>query len=143
MADSARLRGWKWDGPNDYLEVGVNGNMVARFNCACNDLRLLTNGLLVDAGGLTITAGGQTITAGGLTVTAGGATITACGLCVTAGNANLGAAGSFACTQPDMALKLNSGVAPVGAITTAGGIFATDTGINKIIAAGTANAIQT
>lgn len=69
MADSSRLRGWKWDGPNGYLEVWVDGTRVAYFDDAANDLRLLTNGLAVDAGGITVTAGGLTVSAGGASIT--------------------------------------------------------------------------
>jgi hypothetical protein len=71
MADSPTLRGWKWDGPNSYMEVWVNGTAVARFDDATNDLRLLTNGLTIDAGGLTITAGGLTVSAGTTTFATG------------------------------------------------------------------------
>ena len=72
----AGRRGWKWDAANNRLSVYVDGTEVARFDDATDDLRLLVNGLTIDAGGLTVTADGLTVTAGGLTVTAGGITCT-------------------------------------------------------------------
>ena len=69
MADSKKLRGWKFDHNNTYIEVWVDGTEVARFDDATNDLNLLTNGLTIDAGGCTITAGGLTVAAAGLAVT--------------------------------------------------------------------------
>lgn len=69
MADSKRLRGWKWDANNTYIEVWVDGTEVARFDDATNDLTLLVNGLTIDAGGLTIATGGLTVSASGLDIT--------------------------------------------------------------------------
>ena len=68
MADSTKLKGFKFDGPNSYLEVWVSGTCVAYFDDATADLTLLTNGLSVDSGGLTVTAGGITVTAGTVSV---------------------------------------------------------------------------
>ena len=63
------------------------------------------------------------------------------------GNINLGNAGAFATTQGQGVLKMGGtslgGIAPVGSITTAGAIFASDTAVMKIVAGGTADSIQT
>lgn len=65
------------------------------------------------------------------------------------GNVTLGGAPAFATVQPQGAVKMGgttaptTGIAPVGAITTAGAVFASDTVVRKIIAAGTASNIQT
>lgn len=63
------------------------------------------------------------------------------------GNVNLGNAGAFATTQPVGAVVMGgtslSGIAPVGAITTAGGVFASDTVVRKILADGTASNVET
>lgn len=52
MADSARLRGWKWDGPNAYLESWCDGTAVARFDDS-DGLTVLIDGF--DLNGQTIT----------------------------------------------------------------------------------------
>lgn len=57
MADAKKLRGFKWDSNNTYLEVWVNGTEIARFDDATNDLRVLTLGVTIDSGGYTNTAG--------------------------------------------------------------------------------------
>ena len=65
------------------------------------------------------------------------------------GNVAIGNPGAFATTQPQGAVIMGgttsttSGIAPVGAITTAGAVFASDTAVMKIVAGGTANTIQT
>ena len=55
----------------------------------------------------------------------------------------LGTVSAFGTTQPTNAIVLRAGTAPAGAITTAAGIYATATGLNKIVAGGTADSIQT
>jgi len=68
MANSPRLKGFKWNANDSILEVWVHGTKVAGFDDATNDLHIYENGLTITAGGLTITAG--TVTLGeGLTVT--------------------------------------------------------------------------
>jgi ethanolamine utilization microcompartment shell protein EutS len=100
----------------------------------------ISSALLAQIGAITATT---TITAGtGLTVTAGNGVITAGDLRVTAGNARLGAVSAFATTEPTSALVMKAGTAPVGAITTSGGIFSTATVVQKIIAAGTVNNVE-
>ena len=63
------------------------------------------------------------------------------------GNVAIGNPGLFATTQPQGAVIMGgsslSGIAPEGAITTAGAIFASDTAVMKIVAAGTANNVET
>jgi hypothetical protein len=68
MVDSSKLRGWKFDNPNTYGEVWVNGTKVATFDDAAGGgLTLPTNGITITAGGLTVTAGGLTVTDSGIT----------------------------------------------------------------------------
>ena len=63
------------------------------------------------------------------------------------GNVAIGNPGAFATTQPQGAVIMGgsslSGIAPVGAIATAGAVFASDTVVMKIIAAGTASNVET
>jgi len=69
MADSVKLRGWKFDNPNTYGEVWVDGTHIATFDDATNGLTLNTNGLAITAGGITITAGAMTVSASGVATT--------------------------------------------------------------------------
>jgi len=62
---------------------------------------------------------------------------------VTAGNLRLGAVSTFGTTEPTSAAVFKAGTAPVGAITTSGGVYTDGTTMKKIIAAGTASNIQT
>ena len=55
----------------------------------------------------------------------------------------LGTVSAFATTQPTNALVFRAGTAPAGAITTASGLFATATVLQKIIAAGTISNVET
>ena len=57
MADVPKLRGFKWDPTNLWLEVWVNGTEIARFSDSGNDLQIVTLGMTVDSGGYTNTAG--------------------------------------------------------------------------------------
>ena len=123
MADSGRMRGWKYDHENSNLEVWVNGTNVGVWDDANNDLVLPTNGL-------TVTAGGATVTAGDLTVTAGDAH-------VVAQNLYMGAETAFATTEPTSAIIFKTGTQAAGAIVTSSALFANDTVLRKIIADGT------
>ena len=123
MADSGRMRGWKYDHENSNLEVWVNGTNVGVWDDATNDLVLPTNGLPV-------TAGGATVTAGDLTVTAGDAH-------VVAQNLYMGAETAFATTEPTSAIIFKTGTQAAGAIVTSSALFANDTVLRKIIADGT------
>jgi hypothetical protein len=128
MADSGRLRGWKYDHANANLEVWVDGTNVGTWDDATNDLVLPTNGL-------TITAGGATVTAGDLTVTAGDAH-------VVAENLYMGAETAFATTEPTSTVIFKQGTAPAGAIGTSSALFSNGTLMRKIIADGTISNIQ-
>ena len=55
----------------------------------------------------------------------------------------LGTVSAFGTTQPTNALVLREGTAPVGAITTAVGLFSSATVVRKIIADGTASNVET
>jgi hypothetical protein len=123
MADSGRMRGWKYDHEDSHLEVWVNGTNVGVWDDATNDLVLPTNGL-------TVTAGGATVTAGDLTVTAGDAH-------VVAQNLYMGAETAFATTEPTSAIIFKTGTQAAGAIVTSSALFANDTVLRKIIADGT------
>jgi len=123
MADSGRMRGWKYDHEDSHLEVWVNGTNVGVWDDANNDLVLPTNGL-------TVTAGGATVTAGDLTVTAGDAH-------VVAQNLYMGAETAFATTEPTSAIIFKTGTQAAGAIVTSSALFANDTVLRKIIADGT------
>lgn len=124
--------------------------------------RLYVNGTVVGTasaaafavtGALTATttiASTTTMTAGtGLTVTTGNATLSAAAaeFVAAAGNVRIGNPGAFATTQPQGAVIMGgsslSGIAPAGAITTAGAIFASDTVVRKIIAASTVSNVET
>ncbi len=59
------------------------------------------------------------------------------------GNVRLGAKNTFGTTEPTQALVIESGTAPVGAITTSNGLFSSDTVLRKIIADGTASNVET
>ena len=134
MAVSSIHRGFRYDKANDYLEVRYNGTLVGRFKDSAYDLRLTGgNGLTIDSGGATVTAGDITMTAGSLV-----------GL---VGNVEIGTPGAFGTTQPQGAVVMGgtslTGVAPAGAIATAGAVFASDTVVRKIIADGTASNVET
>jgi hypothetical protein len=137
--ESGRRRGWRWDNANSEIELEVNGTKV--FGSTATAVSI--TGTFTTSGALTVTAGGLTVTAGGLTVTAGGAVVTAGDMAVTAGNYRGGPINAFATTEPTQAVVLEAGTAPSGAITTSSGIYATATALNKIIADGTANTVQT
>lgn len=55
----------------------------------------------------------------------------------------LGTVSTFGTTQPTNTLVLRAGTAPVGAITTAGGLFSSATVVQKIIADGTVSNVET
>ena len=128
MADSGRMRGWKYDHEDSHLEVWVNGTTVGVWDDANNDLVLPTNGL-------TVTAGGATVTAGDLTVTAGDAH-------VVAQNLYMGAETAFATTEPTSAIIFKQGTQAAGAIVTSTALMANATVLRKIIADGTISNVE-
>ena len=123
--------GWNYDPQNTRLDFYYRGTRAGHIN---------SSGLSTVAAISATT----TITAGtGLTVTTGNSVNTAGDLRVTAGNVRLGAVTAFANTQPTSAIVFKVGTAPVGAITTSGGLFTDGTNMMKIIAAGTATNVET
>lgn len=75
MANSGRLRGWKFNHTDGTLETWVDGTLVNTITSA--GVSTPVAGMTIASGGLTVTAGGITVTADGLTITAGGQVITA------------------------------------------------------------------
>lgn len=148
-AASTVQNGWFWDRVNGRLYAYYRGTAVF-YITATSIVYLQTYSI---TGGLTTTTtiaattsitATTTITAGtGLTVTTGNTVNTAGDSRITAGNVRLGAVSAFATTEPTSAMVFKQGTAPVGAITTSGGIFSDGTNMMKIIAAGTANNIET
>ncbi len=126
-----RHKGWWHDQINGRIVAVYNGTEIFDFDG--NDI------VITQATTLNSTLGGLT----GLTVTTGNATVTAGDLRVTAGNARLGAVSAFATTEPTSWLVCKSGTQPAGAIATSGGVGANDTTVQKIIAAGTINNVET
>jgi hypothetical protein len=133
-AVGASTTGFKRIAATGRLGIYYRGVLVAQVNA--------TDFGMVGTVATTTLAATTTITAGtGLTVTAGDQTNTAGDHLITAGNARLGVVETFGTTQPTSAVVMKEGIAPVGAITTSGGIFSTSTVIFKIIADGSADAV--
>jgi len=86
--------------------------------------------------GLLTASAAATVTTGNLTTTAGDNR-------VTAGNVRLGVVSAFGTTEPTSWVVCKSGTQPAGAITTSGGIGSDATTVQKIIAAGTINNVET
>ena len=130
MATSSRHRGWLFDATNGRLAAVYNGTEI--FDYDGNDFTVTQAATLSAA----VTA------AGAITSSVVGHALVAA-----TGNVSLGNPGAFATTQPQGAVVMGGsslgGIAPVGAITTAGAVFASDTVCRKIIAAGTASNIET
>src|SRR3990167_7331978 len=128
---SVRHRGWHFDQRNGRMSAVYDQTEVFDFDG--NDLAVAQ---------ATTFATTTTQTAGSYTLSAAAAAFTA-----PLGNVSLGNPGAFATTQPQGAVVMGgsslSGIAPVGAIATAGAIFASDTVVMKIVAGGTANNVET
>ena len=114
-------RGFKYNLANTRLSVYVDGTEAARFDNADPYITSLV-GLTVTTGNLINTAGDHRITAG---------------------NYRLGTVSAFATTEPTSCMVFFQGTAPAGAITTSGGLFTDGTNVMKIIAAGTADNVET
>lgn len=103
---------------------------------------VLTTALTISAAQLVTAAAGVTVTTGNVVLSG-----TAARFSAATGNVYLGNPGAFATTQPQGAVVMGGsslgGIAPVGAIATSGAIFASDTVVMKIIAAGTATNVET
>lgn len=129
MAVSANHNGWRWDPANTRLDFYYRGTRVGAINATG-----ITS--VGDVASVTYTGTGDVTLSG-----AGSDFISA------AGNVRLGNPGAFGTTEPQGAVVMGgtslSGIAPAGAIATAGGVFASDTVVRKIIAAGTVSNVET
>jgi hypothetical protein len=107
----------------------------------------LSSGALAVTGAATVSTTlvvtGLVTASAALTVTTGNLTTTAGDNRVTAGNLRLGAVAAFGTTEPTSWVVFKSGTQPAGAITTSGGVGSDDTTVQKIIAAGTINNVET
>lgn len=128
-----KYNGW-WRDPN-------NSNRLAFYKGGTKIGHLTAAAFVTDK--VIQATGGVTAVTGDLTATAGNGVITAGDLRVTAGNARLGAVSAFGTTEPTSAVVMKTGTAPVGAITTSGGVFASSTVVRKIIADGTVSNVET
>ena len=119
-----RHRGWWRDQINARLVAVYNGTEVFDFDG--NDIAI-----------------SQTLTSNAAIISS----LTGNAFSAATGNVALGNPGAFASTQAQGAVIMGgtslSGIAPAGTITTAGGVFASDTAVRKIIADGTVSNIQT
>ena len=129
-AAKPRHRGWWFDQTNARLVAVYNGTEI--FDYDGNDIAVAQ---------ATAFAAAVTNTSSYTSSIVGNAFIAA------TGNVRIGNPGVFATTQPQGAVVMGgsslSGIAPVGAITTAGAIFASDTAVMKIVAGGTADNVET
>lgn len=129
MAASATHNGWRYDPSNSRLDFYYRGTRVGHIAASAV---VFTQG----ATGTTWTGTGDVTLSG-----AGSDFVSA------AGNVQIGNPGTFGTTQPQGAVVMGgsslSGIAPAGSITTAGAVFASDTVVRKIIAAGTASNVET
>jgi len=131
-----KYTGWWKDPVNSRLAFYYNGTRVGYFTGSAYTVEKATS----ITGGITAATGGITATTGDIQATAGH-------VLVPAGNVKLGTAAAFATTQPVAAITMGGtskgGTAPVGAIATSAGLFASDTVARKIIADGTASNVET
>jgi hypothetical protein len=125
MAVSPTHNGWRWDPTNTRLDFYYRGVRQGHVN---------TSGVTSLQGLFAV---------GAITTTTGNVTATAGDLRVTAGNARLGVVSAFATTEPTSWLVCKQGTQPSGAITTSGGIGANATTVQKIVAGGTINNVET
>ena len=130
MATSSRHRGWLHDATNGRLAAVYNGTEI--FDYDGNDM---------------VITPATTLTAAATFTSSVTSNLTGNAFVAPTGNVAIGTPGAFATTQPQGAVIMGgsslTGIAPVGAITTAGAVFASDTVVRKIIAAGTASNIET
>lgn len=122
----SRYSGWYYDGVNDVLEYYHKGTRVGQASGA---VQTFDGAPVFGASGITVPTGNLIDTAGDIRVTAG--------------NFRAGVVSTFGTTEPTSALVMKAGTAPVGAITTSGGIFASATVVRKIIADGTVTNVET
>ena len=136
MATSSIHNGWHYDPANTRLDFYYRGTRAGDIDAS----GVAVTGTLGVTGASTLT--GAVAGAADFTLTGAGVDYIAL-----AGSARLGSPAVFATTQGQGVVHMGgsslSGVAPVGATATSGGIFASDTAVMKIIAAGTANSVRT
>jgi hypothetical protein len=139
---TAARRGFIYDPVNSRLVLYVNGAEAGNFTSAA----MIIPGTFEVTGAQTLT-GLATLTAGATTPAAYTSTVVGDAFIADTGNVSIGTPGAFATTEPQGAVVMGGaslgGIAPVGAITTAGAVFASDTAVMKIVAGGTADTIQT
>lgn len=127
---SKRYRGWYHDLKNGVLEAYYNGTRVLASTASATTVPLAT------------TFSSTATATGAIT-----SNLTGNAFVAATGNVAIGNPGAFATTQPQGAVIMGgtslSGIAPAGAITTAGAIFASDTVVRKIIAASTVSNVET
>lgn len=128
MATSSTAKGWQQQ--EGRLAAVYNGTEVFDFDA--NDM-VITPATTV-TGAL---VGSSTVTSTGVFTASAEARI------ANGFNLRVGTITAFGTTQPTNAVVMRSGTAPAGTITTAGGIFASDTVVRKIIADGTVSDVQT
>ena len=130
MATSSRHRGWLFDATNGRLAAVYNGTEIFDY----------------DGNDFTVTQA-ATLSAAVTATSSVTSNLTGNAFVAPTGNVAIGTPGAFATTQPQGAVVMGGsslgGVAPAGAITTAGAVFASDTVVRKIIAAGTASNVET
>ena len=132
---SAIENGWDWDNVAAQVNFYYRGTLVGDFTATRVEI------VLAASVGTTLTVGtGLTVDDDAL----GAHTVITTGdERITAGNLRLGGVNTFANTQPTSAAVMKQGTAPVGAITTSGGVFSSATAVQKVIADGTVSNIQT
>jgi hypothetical protein len=129
-----RYTGW-WRNPDPNSSGGGQGTTLSLFVLGTL-IKTVTATGESGSGTLASSVGGVFTAGTGLVVTAGDAK-------VTAGNVRLGVISAFATTEPTSAVVMKTGTAPVGAITTSGGIYSSSTVVRKVIADGTNSNVET
>ena len=123
-AARATHKGWWFDQINNRIVAVYNGTEIFDFDG--NDMAIA-----------------QAVSSVAVTAATGNITATAGDIRVTAGNFRAGAVSAFATTEPTSWVVCKSGTQPSGAIATSGGIGANDTTVQKIVAGGTINNVET
>ena len=121
---SARAKGWYFDQVNGRLAAVYNGTEVFDFDA--NDMSVAQN-----------------LTAAGTFTSTGVATASAELRVANGFNIRVGTISAFGTTEPTNWIVFRSGTQPAGTITTAGGIGADNTTVQKIVAGGTIDSVQT
>ena len=123
-AATPRHRGWWFDQINARLVAVYNGTEI--FDYDGNDMVITP---------ATVITGAQTLT---------GITTHSAEVRVANGfNIRVGTISAFGTTEPTNWIVLRQGTQPAGAITTAGGIGSDATTVQKIVAGGTIDSVQT